>query len=55
MKELPSQMSDVYADLDKIEGEVNKNVPVSFAESFYILREHIDFVREKIKLNKAKA
>lgn len=54
MKELPSQMSEVYADLDRIEGEVNKNVPVSFAESFYILREHIDFVREKIG-NKVKA
>ncbi len=53
IKEPPAQLTEIYADLDRIENEANKNVPVSFAESFYILREHIDFVREKIRLNRS--
>ncbi len=45
----PGELTLLYEELDSIEDQVNKNVPVSFAESFYILREHIDFVRERIK------
>jgi hypothetical protein len=41
-------LAGLYGELDRIEEQVNKNVPVSFAESFYILREHIDFVRDRI-------
>jgi len=35
--------------LDHIEEEVNKmKMPASFADQFYVLREHIDFVREHL-------
>ncbi len=52
MKKGGGDLTEVYSELDRIENQVNKNVPVSFAESFYILREHIDFVRERIRRNK---
>lgn len=34
--------------LDEIEAEVNKmKIPLSFADQFYVLRDHIAFVRER--------
>ncbi|MBJ6723380.1 ABC transporter substrate-binding protein [Geomonas sp. Red875] len=38
--------------LDDIEGSVDRmKIPVSFANQFYVLREHIGFVRERLKAN----
>ena len=38
------------AKLDKIEENVNLlKVPIEFSEHIYVLREHIDFVRERLK------
>ena len=38
--------------IDHIEEEVNKiKVPASFADQFYVLRGHIDFVRERLTRN----
>jgi hypothetical protein len=43
------QPAQFLARLDEIESAVNKmKVPASFADRFYGLRGHIDFVRERI-------
>ncbi len=40
---------ELFARLDSIEQAVNAmKVPVSFAEQFYVLRGHIDFVRSRL-------
>lgn len=45
---------ELLGKLDQIERAVNKmKVPVSFAEQFYILRGHIDFVRTRLENSKA--
>ena len=39
----------MLARLDEIEHAVNRmKVPASFADQFYSLRGHIDFVRERL-------
>jgi len=40
---------ELFGRLDHIEEEVNKmKMPASFADQFYVLREHIDFVRDRL-------
>lgn len=49
----PDRNEELLTRLEQIEHAVNKmKVPVSFAEQFYVLRVHIDFVRAKL-LNRA--
>jgi TRAP-type uncharacterized transport system substrate-binding protein len=45
----PEQRAEMLTRLDAIEDAVNKmRVPASFADQFYSLRGHIDFVREHL-------
>jgi hypothetical protein len=45
----PSQQKQIIARLDEIEKAVNgMKVPASFASQFYGLREHVDYVRERL-------
>lgn len=45
----PDRNEELLRRLEQIEQAVNKmKVPVSFAEQFYVLRGHIDFVRGKL-------
>ncbi len=40
--------------LDEIEGDVNKmKMPLAFADQFYVLREHIRFVRDRLERSDA--
>ncbi|MGV8058468.1 MAG: TAXI family TRAP transporter solute-binding subunit [Smithellaceae bacterium] len=49
----PGKSEDLLRRLEHIEKAVNTmKVPVSFAEQFYVLRGHIDFVREKLTNSK---
>ncbi|HWY77095.1 MAG TPA: TAXI family TRAP transporter solute-binding subunit [Verrucomicrobiae bacterium] len=42
----PDKRKEMLAGLDEIAGAVNKmKVPASFADQFYVLRQHIDYVR----------
>ncbi|HWD18947.1 MAG TPA: TAXI family TRAP transporter solute-binding subunit [Verrucomicrobiae bacterium] len=44
-----SRRDELSARLDEIETVVNKmKVPASFADQFYVLRQHIDFVRARL-------
>jgi TRAP-type uncharacterized transport system substrate-binding protein len=46
----PDKHEDLVRRLNHIELAVNRlRVPVSFADQFYVLRQHIDFVRDKLK------
>jgi hypothetical protein len=48
-KMTPEQRAEMLTRLDAIENAVNKmRVPASFADQFYSLRGHIDFVRERL-------
>jgi hypothetical protein len=43
------EREELFERLDHIEEEVNKlNLPASFADQFYVLRQHIDFVRDRL-------
>jgi hypothetical protein len=45
----PGKVGELLSQLEHIERAVNKmKVPASFAEQFYGLRVHIDFVRDKL-------
>jgi hypothetical protein len=45
----PEKRQQLSARLDEIERAVNRmKVPASFADQFYSLREHIEFVRERL-------
>ena len=45
----PKRIADYYAKLDRIEASVKKvNVPLAFHRELYTLREHIEFVRERV-------
>jgi TRAP-type uncharacterized transport system substrate-binding protein len=45
----PEKRTELLERLDRIEEEVNKmKVPASFADQFYVLRGHINFVRERL-------
>lgn len=42
----PKELEEMLRRLDDIETEVNKmKMPLAFADQFYVLRDHIDFVR----------
>lgn len=44
-----TQRDELLARLDRIEQSVAKTkVPLSFADQFYVLRQHIEFVRERL-------
>jgi hypothetical protein len=46
----PGQRKTMLGKLDGIENSVNKmKIPASFADQFYVLREHIDFVRNRLQ------
>jgi TRAP-type uncharacterized transport system substrate-binding protein len=48
----PEKQEELIERLHHIEGQVNKmKVPASFAESFYVLRGHITFVRSQLMHN----
>jgi hypothetical protein len=43
------EREELFGRLDHIEEEVNKmKMPASFADQFYVLRGHIDFVRDRL-------
>jgi hypothetical protein len=45
----PEKRTELLERLNRIEEEVNKmKVPASFADQFYVLRGHINFVRERL-------
>ena len=45
-KTAPGERKEMLKQLDDIEAEVNKmNMPLAFADQFYVLRDHIGFVR----------
>ena len=49
MNSTPEQPDQVLKQLDEIEKGVNNmKVPVAFADQFYVLREHIRFVRDRL-------
>lgn len=49
MNSTPEQPEQMLKQLDEIEKGVNNmKVPVAFADQFYVLREHIRFVRERL-------
>jgi TRAP transporter TAXI family solute receptor len=44
----PEERSESLKRLDEIEAEVNKmKMPLSYADQFYVLRDHISFVRQR--------
>ncbi len=51
----PEKHSEIVQRLDEIEKAVNKmKVPLAFADQFYVLREHIGFVRGRLTAHAAK-
>jgi len=47
MRLLPTEL---LSRLDEIEGQVNKmNMPLAYAEQFYVLRDHIKFVSDRYR------
>jgi hypothetical protein len=45
----PDKQEELIGRLNHIEGQVNKmKVPASFADQFYVLRGHINFVRSRL-------
>jgi TRAP-type uncharacterized transport system substrate-binding protein len=48
-KPTPEQRTELARQLDEIEMRVNGNkMPLPFADQFYVLREHINFVRRRL-------
>ncbi len=44
----PAERDDILRRLDDIEAEVNRmKMPLAFADQFYVLRDHINFVRDR--------
>ncbi len=49
MNSAPEQPEQMLKRLDEIEKGVNTmKVPIAFADQFYVLREHIRFVRDRL-------
>jgi len=49
LRNAPDQHDNLLRRLNHIERAVNNlRVPISFADQFYVLRQHVDFVREKL-------
>jgi hypothetical protein len=52
----PDRREELLKRLDDIETGVNNmKVPLTFADQFYVLREHIGFVRDRLTVNVANA
>jgi len=50
----PEQRTELSGRLDEIEKRVNSSkMPLPFADSFYVLREHINFVRRRLAASDA--
>jgi TRAP-type uncharacterized transport system substrate-binding protein len=50
----PERQAELLRQLDHIESAVNRiEVPAAFGDMFYVLREHINFVRDNLIANKA--
>ena len=48
----PEEQAKMRAQLDEIEAAVNRmKMPLAFADQFYVLREHIGFVRSRLEGN----
>ena len=48
----PRQLDEMLKQLDDIETEVNQmKMPLAFADQFYVLRDHIGFVRDRYSKN----
>ena len=46
LKAAPGEREEMLKQLEDIETEVNKmKMPLAFADQFYVLRDHIGFVR----------
>ena len=44
----PEEREEILRRLDEVESEVNKmKMPLAYAEQFYVLRDHIRFVRDR--------
>lgn len=49
-RETPEERADILKRLDEIEAAVNRmKMPLAFADQFYVLREHIGFVRGRLE------
>ena len=52
----PEQRTQVAHRLDEIEKRVNvSKMPLPFADQFYVLREHINFVRRRLAAHDGEA
>jgi hypothetical protein len=52
----PEQRTELLKRLDAIEEQVNSvRMPLPFADQFYVLRQHIIFVRERLAASTVKA
>ena len=48
-KTTPEQRTELAKQLDEVEKRVNASkMPLPFADQFYVLREHINFVRRRL-------
>ncbi|HEV7820123.1 MAG TPA: C4-dicarboxylate ABC transporter substrate-binding protein, partial [Burkholderiales bacterium] len=48
-KTTPEQRTELAKQLDEVEKRVNDSkMPLPFADQFYVLREHINFVRRRL-------
>jgi len=49
LSETPQEQEQILQQLDEIEAAVNRlKMPLAFADQFYVLREHIGFVRSRL-------
>ncbi|NUU01179.1 TAXI family TRAP transporter solute-binding subunit [Herbaspirillum robiniae] len=49
-RETPEDQAEILKRLDEIEAAVNRmKMPLAFADQFYVLREHIGFVRARLE------
>ncbi|MBP0599290.1 ABC transporter substrate-binding protein [Herbaspirillum sp. LeCh32-8] len=49
-RETPEEQAEILKRLDEIEAAVNRmKMPLAFADQFYVLREHIGFVRSRLE------
>jgi hypothetical protein len=50
----PEERAKVLQRLDTIEQAINRmKVPLAFADQFYVLRQHVGFVRDRLTQNQA--
>lgn len=52
VEQAPAERAELLKRLDEIERAVNRmKVPKSFGDQFYVLRQHINLVRDRIRMN----